>query len=154
MPTIVKVENKAAPTKGTLNGPLTDILNCGLNHLAQPEIRKVTPLFKAPGKASPTGPSPAPLGCRAQPRFIRCQAFPDLHTKAGGGEVLGVWHSLRSEAVNIHPPLCTPAQGLRPPTLGKPHLWDIHVRDGRWGAMAHQRPHKGVPRHCTACDAT
>lgn len=79
MPTIVKVENKAAPTKGTLNEPLTDILNCGLNHLTQPEIRKVTLLFKAPGKASPAGPSPAPLGCRARPQAYQ---LPGLHRPA------------------------------------------------------------------------
>lgn len=67
-----QINNKAAPAKPTLNGTLNEALNCGLNHLRQLELRRVTLLLKASGRTSTAGPTPAPLRCSHSPRFICC----------------------------------------------------------------------------------
>lgn len=68
------------------------------------------------------------------------------------GEFLDMWHNLwwDSEYPNTHTPfhklsVLTPPT-LPHPTLGRPHLWDSHVR-GSWGSgIVHQRPPELLPR--------
>lgn len=77
----------------------------------------------------------------------------------GAGEVLDMWHSLQSEAVNTHPLLCRLAQ-LQGPSPQESHIYQTFMRGTAQGMpWPIKGPLQGVPKlctpeHCTRCDTS